>query len=241
MMAFAAAACLMLAQTETNAAEYEARLEQAAHAYNADAALSLSRDVEAYYDANHDRDTAFLLARTLQLVADLHRMHYEMLPDDDGDGRRALGAIIDGAATKALDLLEVMDNTSEVWRMRADLYGAMIRSDYRATRFRKRMDDAIATALALDPDNPRAHVSAARPLVFADRAHGQDFEAALKLLEQALALDPALESARVLKAVTLEKLGRIDEAKAQWRALLEDNSECLPAERRLRELEASQS
>lgn len=235
MTAVVAALCTVLAQAMSELTEFEARLEDAARAYDAKAARDLGHDMQAEIGAAHDRGAALLLARTLLLVADLHRMEYELLPEQDGAGRRALGAVIDEAATRALDLLKVMDNVSEVWRMRADLYGAMIRSDYRATRFRKRMDEAAATALELDPANPRAHVSAARPLIFADRAHGQDFEAALKHLDRALALDPALEPARVLKAVTLEELGRGDEAGALWRALLKDNPECLPAERRVKE------
>jgi tetratricopeptide (TPR) repeat protein len=228
----------LLGAEATSLDAFDARLTQVALAYDAQGALRLADDVHEHYAVVHERDVAFLLARALLLVADLHRMEYEFLPESDGEGRRAYGTIIDDAATEGLDLLEVADNTAEVWRMRADLYGVMIRSDYRATRFQKRMDDAIAKALELDPDDPHAHVSAARPLVFADAAHGQDFEAALEHLEEALAVNPTLESARVLKAVTLERMERAEEAISQWKALLEDNPDCIPAQRRL---EASKS
>lgn len=214
---------------------FEARLEGAARRYAAEEARRLADEVAAHHAEARSREVDGLLARALLLVADLHRMEYELLPETDGPGRRALGAIIDDAATRALDILKVMDNIAETWRMRADLYGAMIRSDYRATRFRKRMDEAIAKALELDPENPRARVSAARPLIFAGPEHGQDLHAALEQLDRALALEPGLEAARMLRAVALEKLGRIDEAKAQWQALLEVNPDCVPAKRRLEE------
>ncbi len=226
------------AQDGTPLAEFEKRLETATTRYDTEAARALADDLHKQYETTRDRDTGYLLVRALVLVADLHRMEYELLPEDAGSKRRTLGNIIDDAATEALDVLEVMDNTSEVWRMRADLYGTMIRSDYRATRYQDRMQDAIDKALALNPENPRAHESAARPLVFADEEHGRNLEKAMAHIEKALALAPGLESARVLEAVVLEEMGRTNDAKAQWQAILEDNPHCVPAQRRLKALEA---
>lgn len=224
------------AGAEPPPASFETRLAQAAQHYDLDGAVTLANDLRVRRQSVRDIETAFLLARALLLVADLERTHYELTPEADAASRRAHGDAIDAAAFESLELLEAMGETSEVWRMRADLYGVMIRSDYRATRYRKRMNEAVARALALDEHNPRAHVSAARPLVFADAEHGQDLEGALKHLDAAVALDPGLESARVLKAATLEKLERAAEAKALWQELLDRNPDCLPARRRLEQI-----
>jgi tetratricopeptide (TPR) repeat protein len=214
----------------------QVRLNEAAQRYDTAAAETVADEARALFEENHDEEALAVLVHALLLVADLQRMEFEFQPEDARSVRRAIGNEIDEAAQEGLRLLDTLPPTSETWRMRADFYGTMIRSDYRATRYRKAMDEAIAQALQLDAENPFAHVSAARPLLFADATHGQDLDAAAAHLDKALALAPDLEVAQVLKAVALEKADHADAALTLWRQLLQRNPHCLPAQRRLETL-----
>ena len=177
-----------------------------------------------------DARVQLLRARLHLLVAEVGRMHYEHTPASDTAERRRIGDEIDLAARAGLGILETMETTSEVYRIRADLLGTMIRTPYQATRLRKRMLTATEEALRLDPKNAHAWLSAAKPYLFATPDHGQDLLRAEEAIDKALALEPHLEQVQVLHALLREKQGRKIEAMTAWKALLDANPRCLPAQ-----------
>ncbi|MBI2434547.1 MAG: tetratricopeptide repeat protein [Candidatus Hydrogenedentes bacterium] len=99
--------------------------------------------------------------------------------------------------------------------------------------YRKKMDAATARAVELDPRNPRVYVTLAKPYVFAPEEHGRDYGKALAALDQALALDPHLEQARLLRAHVLKLLGKAEESREILHDVLRDNPACRPAQREL--------
>lgn len=113
--------------------------------------------------------------------------------------------------------------------MEADLVATMIRSDFRAKKFEARFRAAVAKARALDPKNAQAIVSEAKPLLFAPPEHGRDYRAGIALLDRALALDPRIEAALLLRAFAHDSLGERAAAEADWRAALAVNPDCEPA------------
>ena len=149
--------------------------------------------------------------------------------------RRELGDRIDTVAEEGLHALQDHEETSETWRLRADLYGLMIRTDFQATKYRQTMIEAADRAMALDPQNPLAYLSRAKPYLFADPGRGQDLDAATRLIDQALALNPGLEPARLLKAFALHEQKHTPEALALLEKLLAENATCKPAHRWLAE------
>jgi tetratricopeptide (TPR) repeat protein len=88
------------------------------------------------------------------------------------------------------------------------------------------MSAAADRALELDPENPRAMVSAAKPLVFADAEHGGDLDAGIELLTEALEIEPELVSALVIRAMAYERLGEITQAENDRQAALRLYPEC---------------
>ncbi len=203
--------------------DWEAQLATAQRTYDLAAA-------EQVVDAMRGHDVPPMLhARARLLVGELQRIRYEDLPAEAWSRRRELGNAIDGAAEAGLHALEAQPAASEVWRMRADLYGLMIRTDFQAAKFRSRMVDAAERAIALDAANPRAYVTRAKPFLFADPGRGQDLDEAVRLLDQALALDPNLESALLLKAFAQQQRGEVPAALALVEHVLRNNPACSPA------------
>ena len=86
---------------------------------------------------------------------------------------------------------------------------------------------------APDAGNPRAWVTAAKPLVFAGPKRGGDLDEAVRLLDQALELEPGLESALLLRALVWERRGDQERATADWQAALDTNPQCRPASARV--------
>jgi cytochrome c-type biogenesis protein CcmH/NrfG len=113
--------------------------------------------------------------------------------------------------------------------MRADLLATMIRSDYRAKKYRGELNAAVERALELDPENPRALVSSAKPLVFAPVERGRDLDKAIRVMTRALELDADLESALLLRAHAYDVMGDTERATADWNRALDLNPECRPA------------
>ena len=230
---------LLIAVAPLAAEQAEIRLEQAQQQYSVAMAQALVD--ELHRDPAHCAAEAqrMVCVRALLLLAELCRIEYEQLPAEARSERRQLGARIDEAAAEALALLDGPAESSETQRLRADLYGTMIRTDYQAKKYRKNMETATARALELDPDNIRAQFTAVKPLVFADTMHGRDLDAALKRLDAILAREPGFEQARLLHAYALEQAGRTSEALAEWRRVLEHNPDCTPAKSSLRKYEPS--
>jgi hypothetical protein len=91
--------------------------------------------------------------------------------------------------------------------MKADLTAALVRSDFRAKKYDKRFREAVASALKLDPENPRPIVSSAKSFLFASPGRGCDLKEGIALLDRALALDPRIETAILLRARARDGLG----------------------------------
>ena len=164
------------------------------------------------------------------LVAELERIEFEQTPISEGVARREIGERIDAAARRGLDLVELLAESSESWRLRADLIGTLIRSKYRGKRHKARMERASATAIELDRTNAKAYVSAAKPDVLKPGRERPDIEKGLALIQRALELDPELESALLLRGHALWELGDQAQARASWTQALSLNPACRPAE-----------
>ena len=203
-----------------------ARAERTWDTAGAVAALSRARELQR---AAPSPATALLQVRAGLLAAELLRVELELAKNAASPGRDTLGQRIDASAEEALALLPSLPPTSERLRMEADLVATMIRSDFRAKKHEARLRAAIAEARRLDPKNARAVVAEAKPLLFAPPEHGRDLRAGIDLLDRALALDPRLEPALLLRAFARDQLGERAAAEADWRAALALNPECRPA------------
>jgi tetratricopeptide (TPR) repeat protein len=211
--------------------DLETRLEQVQRRYDTEAAVGVLNDVRAARRSGEIRgdDAVGLHVRAALAAAELLRIEYEGTTEAEAAERRTLGQRIDVAADEGLDLVDDLPETSERERLRADLVATKIRSDYRAQKYEDDFSAAVARALELDPDNPRALVSAAKRALFAPPEHGGDPAEAVRLLDRALELDPDLESARLLRALAHEDLGETEAAAADWRRVLESNPDATPA------------
>jgi tetratricopeptide (TPR) repeat protein len=231
-----AGATLLAAIASAAAAETPAAVEHdlaaAGRRWDADAAVAVLTRARTLRRAFPTPGTALLQVRAGLLAAELLRVRYEEAAPATA-GRETLGRRIDAFAGEALALLPALPESSERWRMEADLVATMIRSDFRATKYEARLRAAIAKARALDPANPRAIVSEAKPLLFAPPGHGRDYHAGIALLDRALALEPRLEAALLLRAFARDGLGERAAAEADWRAALALNPDCEPARRAL--------
>jgi tetratricopeptide (TPR) repeat protein len=235
-LALAATAALALAagageeQTSVLARE----LEHAVAGYDAQAAeVVLGRTRGAAAAGEADVELRLLRVRAGLAVAELLRIEFERMPAGERTARTTFGQRIDAVAGEALGLLPELPESSERFRMEADLVATMIRSDFRAKKLRGRLDEATERALALDSGNARAWVTAAKPFVFAAPEHGGDPEEALRRLDRALALEPGLEAALLLRALVHEQRGDPARAAADWRVALAANPRCEPARRAL--------
>jgi hypothetical protein len=228
-------ALAMLAAAAALAADpkaVERDLESAERRWDADAAVLVLTQARALQRAGPSARAALLQVRAGLLAAELLRVRYEETSAGAAE-RETIGQRIDAFVGEALALLPSLPESSERWRMEADLVATMIRSDFRAKKYEARFRDAVAQARRLDPGNARALVSEAKPLLFAPPEHGRDYRAGIALLDKALALAPHLEAALLLRALAHERLGERGAAEADWRAALSGNPDCEPARRAL--------
>ncbi len=215
---------LMLLLIQSVSAQTGVELEQAARTYDRAAAEAL---LPATAQDNE------LAARTRLLCAELCRIEFEQLPESAVKERREIGKAIDVHAEAGMLLLESLPDTSENFRTRADLLGTMIRSNYRAGKMKGEMKAAVDEALRLDPANAKAILSQAKMLIFNPSASDRELQEGEALVLRALAMDPALEQARLLQAHALERLGEREKAVAIWEACLQANPACTPARKAL--------
>ena len=232
------AAGLLIALAASTVAELADELTAAQRSWDPDAVVRVQSRVRSQLRDDASDEGGMLRVRAGLAVAEVLRVEYEET-SGDREARRLLGERIDAAAQEALDQLGALPETSERERLRGDLLATMIRSDYRAKRFEPELRAAVGRALELDPDNPAAHVTAAKPLLFAPEGRGRDVGAALGHLDRALSLDPDSESARVLRATAREMAGDVVGARRDARAALDRNSSCEPARRLLDRLAAN--
>jgi hypothetical protein len=232
MIALALVALLAAAPAASDSPRLERlarELDAATRTYDLEAARTLLAEVRSL--PHESRGGAIQHARAALLVAELERIRFEQTSER---GRRSeLGKAIDAAAEEGLKALASIPKGTEEFRMEADLLATMIRSDFRAKKYLDRMKAATAKALELDPDNARALVTEAKPLIFAAPDQGRDLEAARRLLDRALALEPGLESALLLRAVSWDLDGLPAKAIADCKAALARNPICAPARERV--------
>ena len=212
---------------------FDTQLRVAQQRYDLAQATKLVEELRRVED---ETERATLLPQALLLTTELLRIDFEALPDKQHAERRALGKSIDGNAKEALEILKGVPESSEAWRVRADLYGVMIRTKYQANKYGKRMEEAIEKALTLDPMNPRAYVSAAKPCLFAEAGNRRDLAQANEFLAKAIECNPELESAWLLKAFAQEEAQERDKAVDTYKKILERNPTCQPAKERLESL-----
>jgi tetratricopeptide (TPR) repeat protein len=223
---------------DASVTELERALGEAARRYDVEAAVRVQSEARTLHRQQPSPTAADLLVQASLEVAELLRIEFEEWPGGDPEGRRISGRRIDAAAEEALAILDSLPETSDNSRRRGDLIATMIRSDFRAKKYRNDFDRAVARALELDPDNARAWVAKAKPYVFASPERGGDLDEAVRLLTRALELEPRLESARLLRAEAYARLGDDEAATADWRAALQHNPSCTPAQRGLAERDA---
>lgn len=200
-------------------ADFQARAEQVEREYDLLAAEALMIELQPYVLESPAEDTHLMLARVALLVAELRRMDYETT-DVDPREKRLLGRTIDEAAKIGHDVLGKAPNVSEKWRIKADLFGTMIRSKYKGNKYGGEMDKATDRARQLDPNNASAIVTGCKRLLFAKPSQGGDVPAALKMLNQALEIDPNHERALIFRGIAYDKLGQEDLAERDWKRTL---------------------
>jgi tetratricopeptide (TPR) repeat protein len=224
---------VVLVLAATSVSQLADELATARRSWDPDAVVAVQSRIRLELVDAADDDAAMLRAQAGLAVAEVLRVEYEGTPERQRETRRLLGDRIDAVAEEALATVDNLPESSERERMRADLLATLIRSDYRAKRYEPELHAAVARALDLDPDNPLAHVAAAKPLMFAPADRGRDVGAALAHLDRALALDPGSESARLLRATAREQAGDVGGARDDARTVLAANPRCTPARRLL--------
>lgn len=209
----------------TSAEDLSRKLETCEQQYD----LACAQELKTLTVSDNSAEGNLLHARACLLIAELKRTRYECTAEEKTKTRRALGKEIDAAAGEGLARLENAAPDSEVWRMRADLLGTMIRTPYQAGKYRKKMVAAAEEALRLDEGNARAWLAAAKPLLFAPAGQGQDLARAKGYIEKAGALQPDLEQAVVLEAFLQEQSGEKEQAGKLWEELIRRSPNCLAA------------
>lgn len=204
------------------------RYEWARDHYDLDAALSIQSQLSVALRDNAPADPVQLYVETCLLVAELYRIEFE---EDDGQNRpelRRLGGLIDDAADQGLTALPLLPESSEKYRLEADLLGTKMRSKYQGKKHRKAMNTAINKARTLDPESARALITAAKPYLFGkDRA--ENYTKAIELLDEALTHDPQNERAYLLRGIAYEQMEDIAMARKDWNAALTINPASRPA------------
>jgi tetratricopeptide (TPR) repeat protein len=203
--------------------------------YDVETSHAVLQEMIACAKESTDEMDATNLAYAALAFAELQRMEYE---EDHAVAkeRRAMGKSIDAAAKVGHKALEKMADSSEKYRIRADLYGMMIRTDYQGKKYAKKMDKASVKALELDSNNPDARVTASKKLVFATKRQGGNVAEGLDHLNIAISLDDSHELALILRGTAHEKLGNYEAAKADWKRAAELNPSCKPAIKNLQRM-----
>ena len=208
-------------------------LKTATRAYDRGLAITVLARIRRLNEEQMSPAGADLQARAALVAAEIERLAFESAPPGERAVRSEIGRRIDEAAEQGLAILDRMSESSERYRIEADLLATKIRSDFRAKKYRKEFRAAVARALELDERNARAWVTAAKPLAFAGPNRGGDLSEAVRLLDHALELEPGLESALLLRGLVWERRGDQARAAADWHAALDANPQCRPASARL--------
>lgn len=222
--------CISFIIAQPALTDLSASLEKAGRTYDLAGAEMVLSELQKIPDS---APAGALRVRAHLLCAELQRISFEDYPESSVKERRELGKYIDSHAEAGLIAVEQLENSSERYRMKADLIGTQIRSNYRAGKMKGEMKSAVDEALRLDPANARALVSRAKMLIFNPNASPEELREGEGLLQKASEIDPALEQARLLQARTLSLLGERDKASVIWESCLRSNPDCAPARRAL--------
>lgn len=222
LMGLVAALTLTSAAVATDLGDIAARVDEAQRSYDVAKAKQLLSELDALVDESSSEEAKFGLAQAALLVAELLRLDYEQqdLPPKE---LRLLGREIDDAARIGHEILKSVPSVSEKYRIQADLWGTMIRSDFKGKKYGGEMKDATKMALKMGADNPNAYVTASKRPLFATEKHGGDIQKAIGLLDKALELDPEHERALIFRGIAYEKLENMDGALRDWNRATELN------------------
>lgn len=212
--------------------ELTAEYAKVRHNFDVSAAEDLLVEFEGYLAGDDSVEAKMAFAQAALLVAELNRLDFEK------EGlkplyKRELGKKIDAAAALGHEALKTVGESSEKYRMTADLWGTMIRSKFQGKKYGDKMQDAAEKALALDENNAYAHVTASKRPLFAPEKRGGDWAGAMAHLNRALELEPDCESALILRGMAHEKNGDMELARKDWERILELNPNSRPAVRLL--------
>lgn len=216
--------------------ELMAEAGRVTHEYDLAAGAELIDQMKPIVDEDSSDEQKLTLASVALMVAELRRMEYETT-DAEPREKRLLGRTIDDAAETGLRALKTATKTSERWRIRADLYGTMIRSKFKGKKYGGEMDKATEKALELDPKNANAIVTGSKRALFAKPSQGGDVPKALEMLNEALDLDPNHERALIFRGIAYEKLGNDDQAEVDWKQALQLNPHSRLAKENLQSME----
>jgi Flp pilus assembly protein TadD len=201
---------------------------------------TLAKDLLPQYEQlaqSTDSESAWLdYAAAALLVAELIRGDYEHLSVARKQ-KRELGRSIDRVANSALKALAILPDSSERYRLEADLLGAMIRSKFKGMKYQERLELAIAKALELDENNADAWVSNAKRPLFAAEKHGGEPALALEYLNRALEIRPEHVQALLFRGVAHTKLGESALAEEDWVLAKKLNPNVAGAQERLLDIE----
>lgn len=232
LCAAAIATCCCAAAFANDLQSLITEAQQARHDFDQPRAEAAYKALMEHLKTDNSDDAKFAAARAALTVCEFKRYDYGK-KETPALEKRTLGRIIDDFAGKAHVLLDSLPDSSEKFRLKADLWGTMIRTDYQGKRFGNDMDNAAKKALQLDENNPNAHITISKRMIFAPERRGGDLENAVNHLTRALELDPTLQQAHILRGIAYEKLGDLERAKADWNAALEQNPKCRPAQENL--------
>ena len=220
----------------TRADDLQERFAEAQYTFD----QTLAKDLLPQYEQlaqSTDTESAWLdYAAAALLVAELIRGDYEYLSVAKKE-KRKLGRNIDSVANTALKTLATLPDSSERYRLEADLLGTMIRSKFKGMKYQERLEQAIAKALELDDKNADAWVSKAKRPLFAAEKHGGEPALALEYLNRALEIHPEHVQALLFRGVAHTKLGESALAEEDWALAKKLNPNVAGAQERLLDIE----
>ena len=203
--------------------DLDERVTKARVDYDLEEAEKLYEEAKVLVLDSPSPETNLTLGRAALLLAEFRRYEYEKHTELLARDRRRIGRTVDDAARVGHEALNTLENSSEKFRMKADLWALMIRSKYQGQKYINEMEKAEKRALAMNPNNPHAHVTASKMPLFATKKRGGDLALALDHLNRALEVDPDHEVALIFRGIAYDKLDQRDRAIAEVKRALEIN------------------
>lgn len=166
-----------------------AEVAAAQRSYNVENAKQLLDELSDAVSDSSSEEAKFGLAHAALLVAELIRLDYEQndLPPKE---LRLMGREIDDAARTGHEILKSVPDVSEKFRIKADLWGTMIRSDFKGKKYGGEMDSAAKKALTMGAGNPNAYVTASKRPLFATKKQGGGYSESDRVAGQSPGVGP---------------------------------------------------